>query len=85
MKNPNLDITLDWLEKLIAFDTRNGTGDELACLEFLKSILNQYSPDELTFERVMRSRGKSDSGYVCLLYTSPSPRDATLSRMPSSA
>ena len=26
-----------------------------------------------------------DSSYVCLLYTSPSPRDATLSRMPSSA
>ena len=26
-----------------------------------------------------------DVNYVCLLYTSPSPRDATLSRMPSSA
>ena len=25
------------------------------------------------------------SEYICLLYTSPSPRDATLSRMPSSA
>ena len=25
------------------------------------------------------------AGYTCLLYTSPSPRDATLSRMPSSA
>ena len=25
------------------------------------------------------------SNYICLLYTSPSPRDATLSRMPSSA
>ena len=25
------------------------------------------------------------NGNVCLLYTSPSPRDATLSRMPSSA
>ena len=25
------------------------------------------------------------SGITCLLYTSPSPRDATLSRMPSSA
>ena len=24
-------------------------------------------------------------GYVCLLYTSPSPRDTALSRMPSSA
>ena len=27
----------------------------------------------------------SDGIYTCLLYTSPSPRDATLSRMPSSA
>ena len=26
-----------------------------------------------------------ERGKVCLLYTSPSPRDATLSRMPSSA
>ena len=30
----------------------------------------------------LKSIGKSDT---CLLYTSPSPRDATLSRMPSSA
>ena len=29
-------------------------------------------------------RAVNDAG-VCLLYTSPSPRDATLSRMPSSA
>ena len=28
---------------------------------------------------------KEIDGYTCLLYTSPSPRDATLSRMPSSA
>ena len=27
----------------------------------------------------------NDANYTCLLYTSPSPRDATLSRMPSSA
>ena len=27
----------------------------------------------------------TDAGVPCLLYTSPSPRDATLSRMPSSA
>ena len=26
-----------------------------------------------------------NDGKICLLYTSPSPRDATLSRMPSSA
>ena len=33
--------------------------------------------------------GDTDDGsglhHICLLYTSPSPRDATLSRMPSSA
>ena len=28
---------------------------------------------------------KSGNGYACLLYTSPSPRDGLLSRMPSSA
>ena len=28
---------------------------------------------------------KCDKFYVCLLYTSPSPRDGLLSRMPSSA
>ena len=28
---------------------------------------------------------KAHSAWACLLYTSPSPRDATLSRMPSSA
>ena len=27
----------------------------------------------------------SNPDWICLLYTSPSPRDATLSRMPSSA
>ena len=30
-------------------------------------------------------KGLLDEGNDCLLYTSPSPRDATLSRMPSSA
>ena len=31
-----------------------------------------------------KAKGKVKEG-TCLLYTSPSPRDATLSRMPSSA
>ena len=31
------------------------------------------------------SSSEIDMVYDCLLYTSPSPRDATLSRMPSSA
>ena len=31
------------------------------------------------------ANGLQDVAKICLLYTSPSPRDATLSRMPSSA
>ena len=50
------------------------------------------SPELLTWvsriyeNGVLVKEGKESSiSYVCLLYTSPSPRDATLSRMPSSA
>ena len=33
---------------------------------------------------IKRGAGGDESGNVCLLYTSPSPRDGLLSRMPSS-
>ena len=41
---------------------------------------------ELDFRAARTSDGAPDvASDICLLYTSPSPRDATLSRMPSSA
>ena len=39
----------------------------------------------VTLHRAVSGRGVYANFPVCLLYTSPSPRDATLSRMPSSA
>ena len=36
-------------------------------------------------KRLLVDEPGSKAVYICLLYTSPSPRDATLSRMPSSA
>ena len=60
----------------------------------LKSIVDRKStralpPDLLDFvDWTARYNGASPGNVlrmVCLLYTSPSPRDATLSRMPSSA
>ena len=39
------------------------------------------TPDQM----IVATYDKNEDGYLCLLYTSPSPRDATLSRMPSSA
>ncbi len=41
------------------------------CLEFLKSTLSQYSPDELILDIVGRSRGKFDSGYVLARWGNP--------------
>ena len=49
--------------------------DFLPCLAGLGTDVLTHNPDI----KVMKSP------YSCLLYTSPSPRDATLSRMPSSA
>ena len=46
------------------------------------------SIDDETFtqtEAIVRWAANISGLYPCLLYTSPSPRDATLSRMPSSA
>ena len=34
---------------------------------------------------ILIEQGEEGKSIACLLYTSPSPRDATLSRMPSSA
>ena len=41
--------------------------------------------DEIVVTARFREETVQDIGGSCLLYTSPSPRDATLSRMPSSA
>ena len=49
----------------------------------LKSIEKRMK--ELVKKNMLISREEYDNDDLCLLYTSPSPRDATLSRMPSSA
>ena len=42
-------------------------------------------PSAVAEMRRIKSEGGWGVVFTCLLYTSPSPRDATLSRMPSSA
>ena len=55
----------------------------------LKNIDVIIPRDKLTVITGLSGSGKSslafDTLYACLLYTSPSPRDRTRSRMPSSA
>ena len=45
---------------------------------------NISAPQRMTGQNTL-VRGRKKLIMICLLYTSPSPRDATLSRMPSSA
>ena len=45
----------------------------------------ERTTDEIHIPNAVTAVLASYRGYDCLLYTSPSPRDATLSRMPSSA
>src|SRR5664280_3356642 len=50
-----------------------------AYIVYAGEILTEGSPDEIVNNPDVRRL------YLCLLYTSPSPRDRTRSRMPSSA
>ena len=61
------------LRHSIAEAERDGDLEEAARLQY----------DQL--HRVQQRRDELEASQACLLYTSPSPRDATLSRMPSSA
>ena len=61
--------------------------------ESFEILLNRYLPKEFRdfiegefYQKVtQQSQLEVIKNNACLLYTSPSPRDATLSRMPSSA
>ena len=51
---------------------------------FIELPVKQVLPDQ-SEESVSQALSGSVSPTICLLYTSPSPRDGLLSRMPSSA
>ena len=58
--------------------------DQKISQEQADNILSMFDTTMHTITAT-RSEYPMSSDYSCLLYTSPSPRDATLSRMPSSA
>ena len=70
-----------------------GTLDELAAAarageaDRYRAALRVAKAQDLTEEQISDAYrwGRRHEGAACLLYTSPSPRDRTRSRMPSSA
>ena len=71
----NGERKIDWLEILAGEKAHQQTGEWLP----------QETLDLVTKHRVAIKGPLTTPVGGCLLYTSPSPRDATLSRMPSSA
>ena len=66
-----MSAALDILRPLVAFDTRNGTGNEVACVEWLAEQLGKHNPDRLVVETVERSRDKPDSAFVLAVWGEP--------------
>ena len=71
----NFDVPDDPIVKVQTTNNRGFSPDEVAerCVEKLISVSDTAHP-------AIRDQAKA-----CLLYTSPSPRDLSTSRMPSSA
>ena len=97
IKDSTIDITSEKLTKELAKEfTKYLKGGEFVFLygemgvgktTFVKYFINEYQKiNNLTQTEITSPTFSLLNEYqVCLLYTSPSPRDATLSRMPSSA
>ena len=54
-------------------------------LAISKEAKKRFNLKKIIWAITKKNPFKGESKNTCLLYTSPSPRDATLSRMPSSA
>lgn len=66
-----MPVLLSYLEKLVAFDTRNGVGQELPCANYLESVLKTHGPDRLKVGTVARSRNRADGAYVLAQWGTP--------------
>ena len=73
-------------EQIKAFLAHKKAGEPVYMLNLLKfKDRATYKDGEDISGRDAYARYAKALSAICLLYTSPSPRDATLSRMPSSA
>ena len=77
----NPDASKKYSEK---YEIKNLSVDELLSNEDIQLVINLTIPNA-HFEVSKSILNSGKHSYSCLLYTSPSPRDLSTSRMPSSA
>ena len=90
-----LSDNIDYGRKLSIDDVYDAQIDRNTIFHNMRRFLSGYDvlacptvslePGPVMEEFPSEIDGQPLDDYICLLYTSPSPRDATLSRMPSSA
>ena len=78
-KNDSLDDRLAWIRKML----ENQSDDDAT--DIVRTIKMDLVPEEVFVFTPKGDIISLPTGATCLLYTSPSPRDGLLSRMPSSA
>ena len=81
MQLPDITVTAETGGDIFlkAVDSKNSTSNDY------KVKVGENAPANFTFHFKAENFKLIDGDYDCLLYTSPSPRDRTRSRMPSSA
>ena len=77
---PSLNVPLEKENRIVLIG--NNLCSRMLNFGHFETEIHLRYPDHQLFIRNMCDGGNTPG---CLLYTSPSPRDATLSRMPSSA
>ena len=88
--HPDIAIDADDLVQIAWDDTRGGKVEIVSAIDTSGSMYSEWADMCVVFYGGTWSNGGSFPGIKpmledCLLYTSPSPRDRSLSRMPSSA
>ena len=81
MEKANKNTHLNHLEDNIFLGHIDGTREAIKFIREFRDVLKGHT-DRPSGGTSVKWDG---APAICLLYTSPSPRDATLSRMPSSA
>ena len=84
LKNVNLKLPRD---KLIVMTGLSGSGKSSLAFDTIYAEGQRRYVESLSAyaRQFLGQMDKPDVDHICLLYTSPSPRDRTRSRMPSSA
>ena len=80
-----MDIKLQELIKEFALENERPKADKFKVTEAIRNYGRVGEALYKTGGILEAAKQLSEMATACLLYTSPSPRDATLSRMPSSA